>query len=129
MAPTGILAQQHYRSFTDLLAAEGSGILGRDEIRLLVGDTPEAEKEAIRNGLADGSIKIVIGTHAVIEGPVQFKDLQMAVIDEQHRFGVEQRVGAAFQGNQSASAGDDSHANPTLAGTDALWRPGPIHHG
>ncbi len=63
-----------------------------DEIRLLVGDTPEAEKEAIRNGLADGSIKIVIGTHAVIEGPVQFKDLQFAVIDEQHRFGVEQRA-------------------------------------
>ena len=91
MAPTGILAQQHYRSFTDLLAAEGSGILGRDEIRLLVGDTPEAEKEAIRNGLADGTIKIVIGTHAVIESPVLFKDLQMSVIDEQHRFGVEQR--------------------------------------
>ncbi len=63
-----------------------------DEIRLLVGDTAESEKEAIRNGLADGSIKIVIGTHAVIEGPVQFKDLQFAVIDEQHRFGVEQRA-------------------------------------
>jgi len=58
---------------------------------LLVGDTPDAEKEAIRNGLADGSIKIVIGTHAVIEEPVRFKDLQMSVIDEQHRFGVEQR--------------------------------------
>ena len=65
---------------------------GKDEIRLLIGDTAEAEKEAIRNGLADGSIKIVIGTHAVIEGPVQFKDLQFAVIDEQHRFGVEQRA-------------------------------------
>ena len=53
--------------------------------------TPEAEKEAIRQGLQDGSVKIVIGTHAVIEGPVQFKDLQFIVIDEQHRFGVEQR--------------------------------------
>jgi ATP-dependent DNA helicase RecG len=63
-----------------------------DEIRLLVGDTPEAEKDLIRRGLADGSVKIVIGTHAVIEGPVQFKDLQLAVIDEQHRFGVEQRA-------------------------------------
>jgi ATP-dependent DNA helicase RecG len=91
MAPTGILAQQHYRSFQDLLAGEG-GLLKSDEIRLLISDTPEAEKEAIRNGLADGSIKIVIGTHAVIEGPVQFKDLQLAVIDEQHRFGVEQRA-------------------------------------
>lgn len=87
MAPTSILAEQHYRNFTDLLKA----ILKPGEIRLLVGDTPEAEKEEIRNGLADNTIKIVIGTHAVIEGPVQFKDLQFAVIDEQHRFGVEQR--------------------------------------
>ena len=91
MAPTGILAEQHYRSFTELLAGE-AGLLRPDEIRLLVGDTPEAEKETIRSGLADGSIKIVIGTHAVIEAPVQFKDLELAVIDEQHRFGVEQRA-------------------------------------
>ena len=91
MAPTGILAEQHYRNFTSLLAGE-KGPLQPDEIRLLVGDTPEAEKEVIRNGLAGGGIKIVIGTHAVIEGPVQFKDLQFAVIDEQHRFGVEQRA-------------------------------------
>ncbi len=103
MAPTGILAEQHYQSFVNLLAPhqlpQNSENLGGvpqqgegGEIRLLTGDTPEAEKEAIRNGLADGSIKIVIGTHAVIEGPVQFKDLQFAVIDEQHRFGVEQRA-------------------------------------
>ena len=91
MAPTGILAEQHYRSFINLLAGE-NGIMAPNEIRLLVGDTAESEKEAIRNGLADGSIKIIIGTHAVIEGPVQFKDLQFAVIDEQHRFGVEQRA-------------------------------------
>ncbi len=91
MAPTGILAEQHYRSFINLLAGE-NGILRQDEIRSLVGSTPETEKEAIRKGLADGSIKIVVGTHAVIEGPVQFKDLQFAVIDEQHRFGVEQRA-------------------------------------
>ncbi len=91
MAPTGILAEQHYRNFTNLLAGE-NGIMQPDEIRLLVGDTSEAEKEAIRNGLAEGRIKIVIGTHAVIEGPVQLKDLELAVIDEQHRFGVEQRA-------------------------------------
>ena len=92
--PTGILAEQHYRSFHRPAGrrGDGNGILRPDEIRLLVGDTPEAEKEAIRNGLADGSIKIVIGTHAVIEDPVQFKDLQLSVIDEQHRFGVEQRA-------------------------------------
>jgi ATP-dependent DNA helicase RecG len=59
---------------------------------LLTGDTPESEKEEIRNGLANNGIKIVIGTHAVIEPNVQFADLQFVVIDEQHRFGVEQRA-------------------------------------
>ncbi len=91
MAPTGILAEQHYRSFSELLTGE-NGLLRQDEIRLLVGDTPDTEKETIRGGLADGSVKIVIGTHAVIEAPVLFKDLELAVIDEQHRFGVEQRA-------------------------------------
>ncbi len=91
MAPTSILAEQHYRNFKSLLASE-NGIMSEAEVRLLTGDTPEAEKDAIRAGLADGSVKVVIGTHAVIEGPVQFKDLQLAVIDEQHRFGVEQRA-------------------------------------
>ncbi|HKI53435.1 MAG TPA: ATP-dependent DNA helicase RecG, partial [Anaerolineales bacterium] len=88
MAPTSILAEQHYQSFTNIL----KDVLKPEEMRLLVGDTPEAEKEEIRNGLANNSIKIVIGTHAVIEGPVQFAELQFAVIDEQHRFGVEQRA-------------------------------------
>ncbi|HET9905204.1 MAG TPA: ATP-dependent DNA helicase RecG [Anaerolineales bacterium] len=88
MAPTSILAEQHYRSFTNLL----KDLINPNEIRLLVGDTPEPEKEVIRAGLADNTIKIVIGTHAVIEGPVQFADLQLAVIDEQHRFGVQQRA-------------------------------------
>ncbi len=88
MAPTSILAEQHYRSFTNLL----KDILKPEEIRLLVGDTPEAEKEEIRNGLTSNNIKIVIGTHAVIEPNVGFADLQFVVIDEQHRFGVEQRA-------------------------------------
>ena len=90
MAPTSILAEQHYRSFLGLLAGDGRS-MQEGEIRLLVGDTSEGEKESIRAGLADGSVKIVIGTHAVIEAPVKFKDLQFVVIDEQHRFGVEQR--------------------------------------
>ncbi len=88
MAPTAILAEQHYRNFTSLL----KDIHKPEEIRLLVGDTPETEKEDIRAGLANNSIKIVIGTHAVIEPTVQFADLQFVVIDEQHRFGVEQRA-------------------------------------
>src|SRR5258706_1102503 len=94
MAPTSILAEQHYRNFMDLL----KDILKPEEIRLLIGDTPEAEKEEIRNGLASNTIKIVIGTHAVIEGPVQFAELQFAVIDEQHRCGVEQRSELRIKG-------------------------------
>ncbi len=97
MAPTSILAEQHYRNFIRLLTGE-NGILQEGQIRLLVGDTPEAEKEVIRIGLADGSIKIVIGTHAIIEEPVAFQDLQFAVIDEQHRFGVEQRAALRTKG-------------------------------
>ena len=97
MSPTSILAEQHYRSFTRLLAGE-NGFMQPGQIRLLVGDTPEAEKEVIRAGLADGSIKIVIGTHSLIEEPVIFQDLQFVVIDEQHRFGVEQRAALRTKG-------------------------------
>jgi ATP-dependent DNA helicase RecG len=98
MSPTSILAEQHYRNFTRLLAGE-NGILQEGQIRLLVGDTSEAEKEVIRAGLADGSIKVVIGTHALIEEPVIFQDLQFVVIDEQHRFGVEQRAALRTKGS------------------------------
>lgn len=97
MAPTSILAEQHYRSFTRMLAGE-NGALQESQIRLLVGDTPEAEKEVIRTGLADGSIKIIIGTHSLIEDPVIFQDLQFVVIDEQHRFGVDQRAALRTKG-------------------------------
>src|SRR5512134_1292290 len=97
MSPTSILAEQHYRNFTRLLTGE-NGVLDVGQIRLLVGDTPEPEKEVIRQGLADGSIKIVIGTHALIEEPVAFQDLQFVVIDEQHRFGVEQRADLRTKG-------------------------------
>ena len=54
--------------------------------------TPEKEKEEIRAGLADGRIKVIVGTHALLEDPVVFQNLQLAIIDEQHRFGVKQRA-------------------------------------
>ncbi len=91
MAPTSILAEQHYRSLIDLLSSSLQALDG-GEIRLLIGSTPESEKEEIRAGLGDGAIKLVIGTHALIEDPVVFADLELAVVDEQHRFGVEQRA-------------------------------------
>jgi ATP-dependent DNA helicase RecG len=128
MAPTSILAEQHYKNLKKTLctqvnpepalisqvqeeeeappepeAASPAGIdetpvlllpppLQEAEIRLLVGATPEAEKREILAGLADGTIKLVIGTHALIEGPVAFSDLELTIVDEQHRFGVEQRA-------------------------------------
>ena len=94
MAPTGILAEQHYRSLSRLLAQpeeDRPALLAPEQVRLLVGDTSESEKEAIRAGLVDGSIKLVVGTHALIEDPITFQRLQLVVVDEQHRFGVSQR--------------------------------------
>jgi ATP-dependent DNA helicase RecG len=91
LAPTSILAVQHEQTFAALLAGE-AGSLKPGQIRLLAGDTPEKIKDEIRAGLASGEIRIIIGTHALLEDPVVFADLQLAVIDEQHRFGVEQRA-------------------------------------
>ncbi len=90
MAPTSILAEQHYRNLNQLLSDDGA--LSVEQIRLLVGDTPDAEKKDIYEKLAAGEVKVVIGTHALLEAPVTFKDLEMVIIDEQHRFGVEQRA-------------------------------------
>ncbi|HEX2978650.1 MAG TPA: ATP-dependent DNA helicase RecG, partial [Anaerolineaceae bacterium] len=95
MAPTGILAEQHYRTMLRVLAgaeesAEGN-VLQPDQIRRLGGDTTAADNREIREGLESGQIKVIIGTHALIEAPVVFHDLQLVVVDEQHRFGVEQR--------------------------------------
>ena len=102
MAPTGILAEQHYRGLTRLLtyAPQGSEpLLQPEQIRLLVSDTPAAEKQAIRDELASGTIKLLIGTHALIEDPVVFNDLELVVIDEQHRFGVAQRAALRAKGS------------------------------
>jgi ATP-dependent DNA helicase RecG len=86
MAPTEILAQQHFAGIKSLL--EKMDV----PVRLLTGSTKAAERKKIIKELADGSLKILIGTHAVIEDVVQFKQLGLVVIDEQHRFGVAQRA-------------------------------------
>ena len=101
MAPTSILAEQHYRGLVRLLTGAPENqepFLKPEQVRLLVGDTSAAEKQAIREGLGDGSIQLVIGTHALIEDPIVFQDLQLVVIDEQHRFGVEQRAALRSKG-------------------------------
>ncbi|NPV86018.1 MAG: ATP-dependent DNA helicase RecG [Anaerolineae bacterium] len=99
MAPTSILAEQHYRSLSKLLIEQNpEPIIKPEQICLMIGDTPENEKQEIRARLADGQIKVVIGTHALIEDPVTFQDLQFVVIDEQHRFGVAQRSALRIKG-------------------------------
>jgi ATP-dependent DNA helicase RecG len=88
MAPTEILAEQHYKTVTELLA----NIQPPPTIRLLIGSLTPSEKEQVREEAAAGEADILIGTHALIQESVEFKDLGLAVIDEQHRFGVRQRA-------------------------------------
>lgn len=85
MAPTEVLAQQHYANISKYLAPTGV------RCELLIGSTTKAERRPIHEGLQDGSVGIIIGTHALIEDDVVFKNLGLAIIDEQHRFGVDQR--------------------------------------
>ena len=101
MAPTSILAEQHYASLKRLLANPESEtrLLQEDEIRLLIGDTSAKERAEILAGLENGSIRLVIGTHALIEDPVVFENLQISIVDEQHRFGVNQRAALRNKGD------------------------------
>jgi ATP-dependent DNA helicase RecG len=85
MAPTEILASQHFNGLTEL--AKDLNI----NIRILTGSTKIAQRRIIHEELENGTLDIIIGTHALLEDKVQFKNLGLAVIDEQHRFGVEQR--------------------------------------
>ena len=85
MAPTEILANQHFNGLTEL--AQGLNI----NIKILTGSTKTAQRKIIHEELENGSLHILIGTHALLEDKVQFQNLGLAIIDEQHRFGVEQR--------------------------------------
>ena len=86
MAPTEILATQHYISLQELLKDMPL------QVKLLTGSTKTKERKVIHEVLADSSLKIIVGTHALIEDVVQFKNLGLSIIDEQHRFGVAQRA-------------------------------------
>ena len=85
MAPTEVLAQQHFKNIQKFLAPTGV------KSALLTGSSKTAERREVHAGLEDGSIGIIVGTHALIEDNVIFRNLGLAIIDEQHRFGVEQR--------------------------------------
>ena len=86
MAPTEVLAQQHFRNISKYL--DGTGV----RTALLTGSSRTAERREVHQGLEDGSIGIIVGTHALLEDNVVFRNLGLSIIDEQHRFGVEQRA-------------------------------------
>ncbi len=92
MAPTEVLAAQHYKTLAKMF--ENTDI----NIGLLTGSTPAAEKKKIKAALKSGEISLVIGTHALIQKDVEFKNLGLAVTDEQHRFGVNQRGSLSSKG-------------------------------
>ncbi|MEO5374545.1 MAG: ATP-dependent DNA helicase RecG, partial [Alphaproteobacteria bacterium] len=92
MAPTEILARQHFATIAPL--AEAAGI----RAALLTGRDKGKGREAILSGLEDGSIHVAVGTHALLQEEVAFRDLALTVIDEQHRFGVHQRLGLSAKG-------------------------------
>ncbi len=95
MAPTELLASQHFRTIQPICEAAGIGVA------LLTGKMGAAERRTIRAGLADGSISIAVGTHALFQSDIEFKDLGLTVVDEQHRFGVHQRLALSEKGQHT----------------------------
>lgn len=87
MAPTEVLANQHWETFEELLKES------RVKRCLLLGGLPAAQRRETLSGISDGSLQLIIGTQALIQESVQFRNLAVAVVDEQHRFGVRQRAG------------------------------------
>jgi len=94
LAPTEILARQHLRTLTGLLADS------EVRVELLVGATPAAERKRLLADLADGSIHLVVGTHALLESSVKFAELALVIVDEQHKFGVAQRTKLVGKGRR-----------------------------
>ncbi|MDJ0643307.1 MAG: ATP-dependent DNA helicase RecG [Erythrobacter sp.] len=95
LAPTEILARQHFETLRKMAAPTGI------EIALLTGRAKGREREGLLMGLLDGSIDILVGTHAIFQETVNYKDLGLVVIDEQHRFGVQQRLALAAKGKRA----------------------------
>jgi ATP-dependent DNA helicase RecG len=95
LAPTEILARQHFETLRKMLGPTGV------EIALLTGRAKGRERESILMGLLDGSIQLLVGTHAIFQDTVNYRDLGLVVIDEQHRFGVAQRLALAAKGRRA----------------------------
>ncbi len=120
MAPTETLAEQHFATVQRLLGAEPV------TVALLTGSTAATRRADTLGKLASGELSLIVGTHALIEPTVRFRELAVAVVDEQHRFGVRQR--AALEGQEEHArpptrAAHDRDADPAHARARALWRP------
>jgi len=103
MAPTEVLAEQHYRTFSQIFGGDGLWVelpyLGRPlRVALLIGGLPEKAKEQVRQALLQGQVDIAVGTHALIQEAVLLPRLALVVVDEQHRFGVAQRAALREKG-------------------------------
>jgi ATP-dependent DNA helicase RecG len=96
MAPTEILAEQHFRTISDFYARAGVRLAAAGypipRVALLTGSTSKRDKDSVRQALKAGEIDVLVGTHAVIQQGVEPRDLGLSVVDEQHRFGVRQRI-------------------------------------
>ena len=121
MAPTEVLADQHYEGLSQHLSALGV------RTALLKGSQTAAERRAVRQGIESGEVDVAIGTHALIQEGVRFKDLLVAVVDEQHRFGVQQRdaiiAPAEPDGVLAAHPAHVGHAHPADAQSHLVRRP------
>lgn len=117
MAPTEVLAQQHYFNLTQAL--EPLGIV----CGYLANDLAQVDKQKVLNGIADGSVQVVVGTHSLIQENVRFKNLGLAVIDEQHKFGVFQRAALkekGLGGSSATKASADASGSPSVSSAHFL---------
>ncbi len=117
MVPTEVLAEQHHRTLTELLAPLGVNVLDGIRVELLTSSATTAQRRRILGELLSGQVDVVVGTHALLEEGVRFADLGVVVIDEQHRFGVSQRVQLKEKSVADASPagpGGDGEARATL---------------
>lgn len=116
MAPTEILAEQHYKNAQKIL--EPLGI----RLGVLLGKSKASERKVVLEKLANGEIDLIVGTHALLEDEVQFSNLGLVIIDEQHRFGVEQRGYLKNKGKSPHFFNYDSDTNSKNISDDCLWR-------
>ena len=122
MAPTEILAEQHFTNIARLLQPS------RFRVALLTGSTGSAARREQLAEVQSGAIDLVVGTQALVQEDVAVRELGLVVIDEQHKFGVNQRARSGEGRRRSALSGDDGDADPAHAGPDGLRRPRRLDH-